>query len=374
MPPSPFPLLFFNLGGEMLYVLNQRLEAQNVPSDKSQKVLSDIISTMFKPNFCQQLFESKSVYGMKTLCELYKKLIHASVMRVSKDSMGKLFDLMVMAVKYQTVSCQNPSLLLHVCLNHMDEIIRFVKKDKEVLPLVVNVFHKLVETYSGCTMGAMFVIRQQLLAFLQGHNVKITMYLASKVQNPNGFFVAPTTGPVPVGFKIPGQISIYKSNKTKVSSFETGCKFKTCDFVPGSSYDVHGVRATKIGENVYSVPQINRPSSIKVQKPIPVAEKEESSKMAAAELDMLSQMLGLEVGCGDYEFKLNLFSNDEMQQPSSQDVQSTSKDKGDEPISIETRKNNKEHLKKIIKDLEGSDSEHAESGGNDILDLLDSLN
>ena len=374
MPPSPFPLIFFNLGGEMLYVLNQRLQAQQVPQDKSQNVLSDIISTMFKPDFVQQIFESKSVYSMKTLCKLYKKLIHASVMRVSRDSMGKLFDLMLMAVKYQTVLCQNPSLLLHVCLNHMDELLRFVKKDAEVKPSVVDVFHKLVETYSECSMGEMFVIRQQLLAFLQNCNVKITMYLAQKVQNPNGFFVAPTSGPVPVGYKLPGQISVYKRNKTKVTNFETNCKFETCDFVPGSSFDLHGVRATKIGENVYAIPKVNRPSKIKVQKPLPSKQSEESSKMAAAELNMLSQMLGLEMGCGDYEFKINLFSSDELQQGAGDDVPSTSKEKGDEMLSIETDKNNKEHLKKIIKDLEGSGSENNEGGGDDILDLLDSLN
>jgi len=31
------PLLFLNLGGEMMYILNQRLNAQRIPKDKAMK-------------------------------------------------------------------------------------------------------------------------------------------------------------------------------------------------------------------------------------------------------------------------------------------------------------------------------------------------
>jgi hypothetical protein len=31
------PILFFNLGGEMIYILDQRLKAQNVSHTKSEK-------------------------------------------------------------------------------------------------------------------------------------------------------------------------------------------------------------------------------------------------------------------------------------------------------------------------------------------------
>lgn len=37
MAQYTLPLLFLNLGGEMLYVLDQRLRAQNVPLDKARK-------------------------------------------------------------------------------------------------------------------------------------------------------------------------------------------------------------------------------------------------------------------------------------------------------------------------------------------------
>lgn len=41
------PILFLNMGGEMAYILEQRLQAQSVRTDKSAKVMGDILSTMF---------------------------------------------------------------------------------------------------------------------------------------------------------------------------------------------------------------------------------------------------------------------------------------------------------------------------------------
>lgn len=37
MSVRTLPLLFLNLGGEMLYILDQRLRVQNIPGDKARK-------------------------------------------------------------------------------------------------------------------------------------------------------------------------------------------------------------------------------------------------------------------------------------------------------------------------------------------------
>ena len=48
------PLLIINLGGEMSYILEQRLQAQNVIEDKSVKVLHEIISAMLNKTFLKK--------------------------------------------------------------------------------------------------------------------------------------------------------------------------------------------------------------------------------------------------------------------------------------------------------------------------------
>ena len=37
MSYKTLPLLFINLGGEMMYILDQRLKAQDIPHDKARK-------------------------------------------------------------------------------------------------------------------------------------------------------------------------------------------------------------------------------------------------------------------------------------------------------------------------------------------------
>ena len=39
------PMLVINMGGEMVYILEQRLTAQNVAKDKASRVLQDVVST-----------------------------------------------------------------------------------------------------------------------------------------------------------------------------------------------------------------------------------------------------------------------------------------------------------------------------------------
>ena len=43
MSLKTLPLLFINLGGEMMYILDQRLRAQNIPQEKAQKGLSLVL-------------------------------------------------------------------------------------------------------------------------------------------------------------------------------------------------------------------------------------------------------------------------------------------------------------------------------------------
>lgn len=41
------PMVVLNMGGEMVNILHQRLDAQNVDQEKGRMVLQDVIRTMF---------------------------------------------------------------------------------------------------------------------------------------------------------------------------------------------------------------------------------------------------------------------------------------------------------------------------------------
>ena len=82
------PLLVINLGGEMLYVLEQRLGAQQVKSDKSQRVLCDVVRTMFSRRFVDELFKPQVLYKDRNVRQIFDKLAHSSIMKLNETSMG----------------------------------------------------------------------------------------------------------------------------------------------------------------------------------------------------------------------------------------------------------------------------------------------
>uniref|UniRef100_A0A3B4G7T7 OSCP1 n=1 Tax=Pundamilia nyererei TaxID=303518 RepID=A0A3B4G7T7_9CICH len=90
MSSRTLPLLFINLGGEMLYILDQRLRAQNIPADKAKKVMNDIITTMFNKKFLEELFKPQELYSKKALRTVFDRLAHASIMRLNQASMDKV--------------------------------------------------------------------------------------------------------------------------------------------------------------------------------------------------------------------------------------------------------------------------------------------
>ncbi|KAG1948206.1 protein OSCP1 [Pimephales promelas] len=204
MSTRTLPLLFINLGGEMLYILDQRLRAQNIPADKAKKVMNDIITTMFNKKFLEELFKPQELYSKKALRTVFDRLAHASIMRLNQASMDKLYDLMTMAFKYQVLLCPRPKDILLVSFNHMDAIRDFVKDTPSILSQVDETNKQLVEIYTPLSGGEFQLIRQTLLIFFQDMHIRVSIFLKDKVQNSNGRFVLPTSGPVPYGTHTPG--------------------------------------------------------------------------------------------------------------------------------------------------------------------------
>ena len=87
----------------MIYILDQRLRAQEIGNERSQKVLQDVVKTMLSKKFVEELFRAQEMYSMVSTRQIFEKLAHSSIMKLNATSMGKLFDLMLMGMKYQII-------------------------------------------------------------------------------------------------------------------------------------------------------------------------------------------------------------------------------------------------------------------------------
>ena len=109
MSLKSFPIIFFNMGGEMVYILDQRLSAQEIVDQKAAKgmgfarrrmmeviflkffsVVNDIVGSMFNSKFVEELFRPQELYPKKAVKHIFEKLAHSSIMRLNEASMDKV--------------------------------------------------------------------------------------------------------------------------------------------------------------------------------------------------------------------------------------------------------------------------------------------
>uniref|UniRef100_A0A674P4Y0 Organic solute carrier partner 1 n=1 Tax=Takifugu rubripes TaxID=31033 RepID=A0A674P4Y0_TAKRU len=321
MSSRTLPLLFINLGGEMLYILDQRLRAQNIPADKAKKVMNDIITTMFNKKFLEELFKPQELYSKKALRTVFDRLAHASIMRLNQASMDKLYDLMTMAFKYQVLLCPRPKDILLVSFNHMDAIRDFVKDTPAILNQVDETYQQLIEVvlfHPSCSYGCFSLHFPQRLDWFFVYQVSI--FLKDKVQNSNGRFVLPTSGPVPFGTQVPGTIRLFSCSGEEVSrlQFSNGGNYSVA--LREGSFEIFGDRVTKLGTNMYSV---SRPVETHMSGTTKTSAQHTKvntapNPLAKEELNLLARLMGgLEVqklGNADTDFRLNLFANDKEEE------------------------------------------------------------
>eukprot|EP00429_Kryptoperidinium_foliaceum_P089543 CAMPEP_0176196036 /NCGR_PEP_ID=MMETSP0121_2-20121125/6822_1 /TAXON_ID=160619 /ORGANISM="Kryptoperidinium foliaceum, Strain CCMP 1326" /LENGTH=242 /DNA_ID=CAMNT_0017534827 /DNA_START=1 /DNA_END=725 /DNA_ORIENTATION=- len=205
------PLLIVNMGGEMVYILEQRLQAQKIPEAKGQKVLSDVVRTMYYPRFIEELFKPQDMYSVHSTRQIFDKLAHSSIMRLNESSMDKLFDLMAMGFKYQIMSCITPQELVDVTFNHLDVLKRLVGSAAPVIELLNECTRQMQLAYASMTVADYAVMRQCLCTFFQDRKVKVSLFLHNHTQNSDGSIIVPSGGVLAANALPPGTVRYFQS-------------------------------------------------------------------------------------------------------------------------------------------------------------------
>ncbi|KAF0720497.1 hypothetical protein AaE_010306 [Aphanomyces astaci] len=199
------PMLLINMGGEMLYVLDQRLKAQNISGDKSVKVLVDVVKTMYNTKFISELFRPHHMYSNVSTRQIFDRLAHSSIMRLNQSSMDKLYGLMRMGFKYNILACSSADQLVQVTMNHLRSIKEIVTTD-EATTLIEEAIVLTANVYGTMSHGNFLLLKQNLCRFFQDVRIKVSLFLQSEIQNGDGSFVLRADGPVATGGDIPGTV------------------------------------------------------------------------------------------------------------------------------------------------------------------------
>lgn len=228
------PMIIFNMGAEMMFVLNQRLVAQKIEEKKQRKVLRDVISTAFNETFVAEVLKPQEIYSDVQVLKVFHRLAHSSIMKLNEKSMGKLYDLMFMGFKYQFVSCEHPKALLEVTHRHFDAVKGLIH-DSSVHESVENA-RKATRDLYGRLSGADFQdLKETLALFFEHRIIRVSIFLKKKYQNNDGTFRIRMDGPLPPTCEMPGIIRYFsRSGKRRIESCFVASKgvISTDDSIP----------------------------------------------------------------------------------------------------------------------------------------------
>ncbi|EFJ41172.1 hypothetical protein VOLCADRAFT_107794 [Volvox carteri f. nagariensis] len=380
MSQLAMPLLVVNLGCEMVYILEQRLKAQNIPTDKSCKVLNDVIKTMFDSEYIDKLFAPQDMYTVSQTRKIFDRLAHSSIMRLSESSMDKLFDLMLMGFKYQLLCSTNLDQMLEVTLLHLATMRTIIESlpDQSSAALIGTVEALAVKTFEGLPAGQLHLLRHTLLRFFQDKRVKVSLFLQEGIQSSMGRIILPSPHKDYVGTVTTYSMSgaLEEQEKFKVKSAATRP-------IDRQEFFVH---PAPLGTNLYNKerPKVVPPPRKGDAITGPLKPEEDYKTMAgeeysdrglrgslggASEFAYLSALLKVKAPAVD-NFKLNLFGDDDLVGADPSPVVATRKVSN---IAFTAAKND-QHLSDVMKSMkvsEGGPGKGKGGDGEDLLDLMD---
>ncbi|KAH8320900.1 hypothetical protein KR067_011894 [Drosophila pandora] len=177
----------------MLYVIDQRLKAQNIAEDKSVQVIHDITTVMLEPKFIDSLINgSKHTNAQLLTAEHCKFMLNdiatCSLMRLDEQSMAKLWNLMTMVYKWQLFVSRHQHHLLEITFRHLEAINRLYPDAKRHM-LIDFTKNTLLDFWNASGEEAQLSIYQTNQAWLQCFNTKISLLIRLGFQAMDGSFI-----------------------------------------------------------------------------------------------------------------------------------------------------------------------------------------
>lgn len=224
-------------------------------------VLTDVIRSLLTPIFLVDMFRPQAPAPPRELRGVFERLAHSSIMRLNSSSMGKLFDLMSMGVKFQVLGSGHPFRVpLHVTTAHLAHIKDILcasgvadaaahrssspvlpapagdtaaeptaeaalqgavreaeqlgagdgggapRREGTILDLLDAVQRTMTAVYAHLPPGELWALHFTLLRFFQDRRVRVSVFLAEGLQQSDGAFLLPLRGPLPAGVAPPGAL------------------------------------------------------------------------------------------------------------------------------------------------------------------------
>lgn len=201
--------LLINLGCEMIYIIDQRLTAQDIAKDKSAQgeniieflhlhlnmidyflVIREVTSALLAPHFFQYICTtfSEELISIAQIRILLSDIACCSLMRLDHHSLDKLLDLMIMVFKWQMFLISNPDELLNITFRHLHGIGKLIPEQAKMI-LIDQANQFFFTQWNQLGEENRYGVVRRLNKFLSPFNIRISLLIRMKLQARDGAFV-----------------------------------------------------------------------------------------------------------------------------------------------------------------------------------------
>ncbi|XP_050348170.1 protein OSCP1 [Nymphalis io] len=232
------PFIVINLGCEMIYVIDQRLKAQKIPLDKSERVITDIVSVLLHPKLLDELFIPQPAATHGVIKQLLQDISATSIMKLDDYSMSKLWDLMTMIFKWQLSVATNQN-IFDISRRHLRSVATLMPEyfPKEIFE---NALKKIDIVAQKFTDDDYHCLYSALIIWFSEYHTKISVLLRLGLQKKDGTFCLPYTLNPNFLKKIGENIYKYDNTKKKEDEYspdtsEVNCLLASIESSPSIS-------------------------------------------------------------------------------------------------------------------------------------------
>jgi hypothetical protein len=151
---------------------------------------------------------------------IFESFAHSSIMRLNTMSMNKLFELMLMTLKLQILRTRYPEEIYQITLNHflgILEILNSIEFDnKFLINRIQEEMLNFKQNYSHLSPYDYIILKSVILRFLQGRNVKVSIFIQDNLQDSNSEIYLPMSEISPPNV---GKLGIVKNYSTGKEDF-----------------------------------------------------------------------------------------------------------------------------------------------------------
>ncbi|XP_063625817.1 protein OSCP1 [Cydia splendana] len=215
------PFITVNLGCEMIYVIEQRLKAQNIAAEKSERVLTDVVTVLLHPTLLEELFIPQPVATHAVVKQLLQDISATSIMKLDDYSMSKLWDLMTMIYKWQLSVATNQN-IFDITRRHLKSVAIIMPKNfpKCIIEHTMRKFETLAQRFTDDDYKC---LSNTLILWFSEYHTKISVLLRLGLQRKDGTFNLPSTISPNIINNLGENIYKYDNKKNSVEEYESRC-------------------------------------------------------------------------------------------------------------------------------------------------------